>query len=100
MTRDPIRETHMRKEFNMCQIAVEIPNEVLYDTKMSKDDATVLARKVIALHYYVKNGVSLGYCAQIAGMDKESFIHYLSENGVSIFHFDDKAEFLEELNNA
>ena len=46
------------------------------------------------------NGVSLGYCAQIAGMDKEEFIHYLSENGISVFHFDDKEEFIEEMNNA
>ena len=84
----------------MCQIAFEIPNEVLYDTKMSKADALSYARKVVALNYYVNNGVSLGYCAQIAGMDKEDFIYYLGENEVSIFNFDDKEEFLEELNNA
>lgn len=84
----------------MCQIALEIPNEVLYETKMSQDDAAILARKVVALYYYEKNGVSLGYCAQIAGMDKEAFVKYLGENGISIFRFDDRKEFLEELNNA
>ena len=42
----------------------------------------------------------LSAIAQIAGMDKESFIWYLGENGVSIFHFDDTNEFMEELNNA
>jgi predicted HTH domain antitoxin len=84
----------------MCQIAFEIPNEVLYDTKMSKDDALSYARKAVALQYYVRNGVSLGYCAQIAETDKEDFIHYLSQNEVSIFHFDDRDEFLEEMNNA
>ncbi len=84
----------------MCQIAFEIPNEVLYDTKMSKDDALSYARKAVALQYYVRNGVSLGYCAQIAGIDKEDFIHYLSQNEVSIFHFDDRDEFFEEMNNA
>ena len=84
----------------MCQIAFEIPNEVLYDTKMSKDEALSYARKAVALQYYVRNGVSLGYCAQIAGTDKEDFIHYLSQNEVSIFHFDDRDEFLEEMNNA
>ena len=47
----------------MCQIAVEIPNEVLYDTKMSQSDAESFAKKVVALNYYVKNGVSLGYCS-------------------------------------
>lgn len=84
----------------MCQIALEIPNEVLYDIKMTKEEAQSFARKVVALHYYVQNGVSLGYCAQIAGMDKQMFIQYLSEKGISIFHFDDKEEFLEELKNA
>ena len=84
----------------MCQIAFEIPNEVLYDTKMNKAEALLYARKAVALQYYVKNGVSLGYCSQIAGVDKEEFIHFLSQNGNSIFHFDDKDEFIEELNNA
>ena len=58
------------------------------------------ARKTVALQYYVKNGVSLGYCAQIAGVDKEEFIHFLSRNGVSIFRFDNKEEFLVEMRNA
>ena len=84
----------------MCQIAFEIPNEVLYDTKMSKTEALSYARKAVALQYYIKKGVSLGYCSQIAGVGKEEFIHFLSQNGVSIFHFDDKEEFLEELANA
>ena len=84
----------------MCRIALDIPNEVLYDTKMSEVDVSALVRKAVALYYYSKNGVSLGYCAQIAGMDKESFIRFLGENGISVFHFDDKEEFLEELNNA
>ncbi|MBQ6325024.1 MAG: UPF0175 family protein, partial [Clostridia bacterium] len=47
-----------------------------------------------------QNGVSIGYCAQIAGMTEEDFIKYLGENHVSIFHFDDEAEFLEEMKNA
>ena len=84
----------------MCQIALEIPNEVLYDTRMSKQDALSFAKKTVALCYYVQNGVSLGYCATIAGMSKESFIRYLSENKISIFHYDDVEEFKEDLQNA
>ena len=49
---------------------------------------------------YTQKNVSLGYCAQIAGMTKEVFIRYLGENGVSIFQYDNKQEFLEEINNA
>ena len=84
----------------MCQIALDIPNEVLYDTRMSKQEALSFAKKAVALCYYVQNGVSLGYCAAIAGMSKESFIRYLGENNISIFHFDDEDEFKEELRNA
>ena len=84
----------------MCQISIDIPSAVLYDTKMGPDEAADFARKAVALNYYSKRGVSLGYCAQIAGMSKQDFIRFLGENGVSIFHFDNKDEFIEEMNNA
>ncbi|MBR6902213.1 MAG: UPF0175 family protein [Synergistaceae bacterium] len=67
---------------------------------MTKEDAASLIRKIVALRFYTENGISLGYCAQIAGMNKEDFIHYLSSNKVSIFNFDDEDEFIEEMNNA
>lgn len=84
----------------MCKIAIDIPNEVLYDTHMDERAAEAFARRAVALCYYVQNGVSLGYCASIAGMDKQAFVRYLSENKVSIFQFDDEREFVEELENA
>ena len=84
----------------MCQIAIDIPNEVLFDTKMNKEEANRFARRAVALGYYTQSGVSIGYCAQIAGMTEEEFIKYLGKNNVSIFHFDNKEEFLEELSNA
>ena len=84
----------------MCQIAIDIPNEVLYDTKMNREEANRFARCAVALGYYTQSGVSIGYCAQIAGLTEEEFIKYLGKNQVSIFHFDNREEFLEELNNA
>ena len=84
----------------MCELAIKIPDAVLYDTRMTKEDALSFARRAIALGYYTQNGVSIGYCAQIAGMTEEDFIRYLGENRVSIFHFDDEAEFAEEMRNA
>lgn len=84
----------------MCQIAVSIPEEVLFDTKMSREEAGQFARRAVALGYYTQSGVSIGYCAQIAGMTEEEFIRYLGQNGISIFHFENKEEFLEELGNA
>ena len=84
----------------MCSIAIKIPDEVLYDTKMTEEQANDFAKKSIALMLYTKNHISTGYSAQIAGMTEEEFINYLSNNGISIFNFDDEDEFLEEMNNA
>lgn len=84
----------------MCDIAISIPNEVLYDTKMSKAETLMFVKRAVALCYYTQNKVSLGYCAQIAEMTKEAFIRYLGENGISIFQYDDEQEFIEEMKNA
>ncbi|MBE5917918.1 MAG: UPF0175 family protein [Pseudobutyrivibrio ruminis] len=83
----------------MYKISVNIPDEVLYDTKMSKKEANEFVKKAVALMLY-KNKVSMGYCASIAEMCKEDFINFLSENGVSIFTFESEDEFIEEMNNA
>ena len=84
----------------MSQITIDIPDEVLYDTGMSRQEANSFARKAVALCYYVQKSISLGYCAKIAGMGKESFIRFLSDNNISIFHYDDEEQFAEELNKA
>lgn len=84
----------------MCSAMVNIPDEVLYDTKMSKTEANDFAKKAVALMMYKKNKVSIGYCAKIAEMNKEDFIKFLGDNGVSIFSFESEDEFLEEMNNA
>lgn len=84
----------------MCQIAFSIPDEVLFETKMSREQANQFARQAVALRYYTQSGVSLGYCSQIAGMTEEEFIKYLGQNQISVFQFDTEEEFLEELEHA
>lgn len=84
----------------MFQIAFSIPDEVLFDTNMSYEEANQFARQAVALSYYTQNRVSIGYCSQIAGMTKEDFIKFLGKNNISIFHFDNEAEFVEEIANA
>ena len=68
----------------MCQIALNIPEEVLYDTKMNQEQANQFARQAVALGYYTQSGVSIGYCSQIAGMTEEEFIKYLSRNHICL----------------
>ena len=84
----------------MCQIAVQIPKEVVYDTHMTTVQVNDYARKLIALDYYTRHRVSIGYCSQIAEMTEEDFIKYLGQNTISIFQFDAKNEFMDELKNA
>ncbi|MBQ9568107.1 MAG: UPF0175 family protein [Lachnospiraceae bacterium] len=84
----------------MCQISVQIPEAVLYDTHMDEADASSFAKKMVALGYYTKNNVSIGYCSQIAEMPEEDFIRFLGENGISIFQYKDSDELLGELKNA
>ena len=84
----------------MCQIALKIPEGVLFDTKMNLQDAEKFIRGVVALEYYKNQGVSIGYCAEIAGMTEENFLQFLGENKISVFKFDDDAEFLSEVANA
>lgn len=84
----------------MCQIAFNIPDEVLFDTKMNHEQAEQFARRAVALGYYTQSGVSIGYCSQIAGMTEEEFIKYLGKNNISIFQFENQEEFLKELDHA
>lgn len=84
----------------MESIAVLVPTEVMFDTKMNLEQTTKFINQTIAVEYYKNHGISLGYCAKIAGMTKEDFLKLLGTYGISVFHFDDKKEFLEEMNNA
>lgn len=42
----------------MCQIAFSIPEEILYDTRQSEEEAPQFVRRSAALSYYVNRGVS------------------------------------------
>lgn len=91
---------YLYQEVIMCQLAIEIPEQVLYDTHMTESQSENLAKKIIAMHYYLQFHISLGYCAQIANTTEEDFIKFLGENKISIFKFDNKQEFSDELKNA
>jgi hypothetical protein len=84
----------------MRTVAVPIPDDVLFDMRMSAEEAQSFARRMTALGLYRVGGVSLGHCSEIAGMGKPDFIRFLGENVASIFQFDDEQEFLDELANA
>ena len=84
----------------MCQVMVNVPDEVLYDTHMSIAEATAFARKMVALGYYTRSNVSIGYCAEIAGLTEEEFMMFLGENHIDIFRFEDDDELMRDVANA
>ncbi|MBQ9661957.1 MAG: UPF0175 family protein [Oscillospiraceae bacterium] len=84
----------------MCQVLVDIPNEVLYDTHMTTTDAATFVKQMVALGYYTHNNVSIGYCAKIAGMTEEEFVSFLGQNKVSIFQFESEEELARDFANA
>lgn len=69
----------------MQTFSVNVPDAVLYDTRMSAEDSQAFVKQATALLYYTSKGVSLGFCAEIAEMSKMDFIRFLSQNGISIF---------------
>ncbi len=84
----------------MCQVVVNIPNEVMYDTHMNTKEATAMAKRMMALGLYTQRNVSLGYCSKVADMTEEEFIRFLSQYKISIFQFDDEEELLRDIANA
>ena len=83
----------------MQTYTVNIPDAVLYDTRMSDESSGLFVKRAAALMYYTTKGVSLGYCAQIAEMPKADFIRFLSENHVSVFDLSEE-ELAEDIKNA
>lgn len=84
----------------MYKAFVEIPDEVIYDTRMSTADVSRFVREMVALGYYTRNNVSIGYCAEIAGMSEGEFINFLGVNHISVFNYDSAEELKRDMDHA
>lgn len=84
----------------MCVVSINIPEEILLDLHEDKDDFTNYVKRMIAVDLYKNKKISLGYCADIAGLPKEDFIQFLGESQISVFGYTSEKEFMEELANA
>lgn len=85
---------------DMSVVSINVPEEILLDLHDDKDDFTDYVKRMIAVDLYKNKKVSLGHCANMAGLSKEDFMRYLGENQISVFAFDSEKEFIEELANA
>ena len=84
----------------MCNLSIQIPEEVLLCVNQSKQDLAAYTSKILAMNLYEKHQISLGYGAQIAGMSEEDFIYELGRARISIFSFASEQELASELANA
>lgn len=53
-----------------------------------------------AIALYQQGNQLLGFCAAIAGLDKETFIKVLGKHHISIYAYGNEEEFMDELKNS
>jgi predicted HTH domain antitoxin len=68
--------------------------------RQSSEDIVVEMKRALAVKYYQEQRLSLGQCAELAEMNKEDFIEYLSKQHISIFRFESEDEISEDIKNA
>lgn len=64
------------------QVVIEIPKEVLYDTKQTIEQATDFAKRATALGFYKQYGVSVELCSRIVGITEEEFLSEVKHQSV------------------
>ena len=84
----------------MCELSISVPEAVLFDTHSTVAEASDLARRMAALGRYVHGHVSLGCCAEMAGLTEEEFVLFLGQNKVDVFQFESDDELLRDVANA
>jgi len=70
--------------------------EDLFDSDKSEKQE----RTNTVVDLYKTGSLSLGYCADMLGISIERFIKILGKNKISIFHFENDDDFLNDTNNA
>ena len=79
-------------------VALEIPRDVLYTSRMSLDDL----RKELAIHLFEEGKLSLGKAKELAGISLWEFQQLLGSRGISMHYdveeYESDLETLKELN--
>jgi len=79
-------------------VALEIPRDVLYTSRMSLDDL----RKELAIHLFEEGKLSLGKAKELAGISLWEFQQLLGSRGISVHYdveeYESDLETLKELN--
>ena len=81
----------------MKMIALEIPEEILFDLKIPKERWDTELRKELALQLYRERLLSLGNARRLAGLTKLEFHFLLGERQISRHY--DLEEYRKDLEN-
>ncbi len=84
----------------MCEIAIQIPEEVLLMLHHDKVTMAQYVRLNLAIDLFLHNHVSVGYCAEISRCSEEEFIQELGKRSISIFQFESDDELMRDISNA
>jgi len=79
----------------MTELNIPIPEGLPQSLKMSNDEFTREARMLLAAKLYELGRVSAGIAAQIAGIDRLTFLASLSKYGVPSINLKDEEVELE-----
>ena len=87
-------------EEKMTNLTVSVPSELFLVLRENENQFVANMKNFTALNLFKNNKLSIGQCATLANMTEEDFIHFLSENKVSIFDYLDESALRVELENA
>jgi predicted HTH domain antitoxin len=76
-------------EANMGPVPVELDQDLVALLEELQRPAKQAARELIVLELYRQGEVSSGRAAQLLGKEREEFIRYASEQGISYFQLED-----------
>ncbi|MGK7876516.1 MAG: UPF0175 family protein [Xenococcaceae cyanobacterium] len=72
-------------------ITLEVSQDILAALKMGAHDLAQNIRLLAAIAFYQEKKLSLGKAAELAGMNRLTFMDLLSAKGILVFDYDESA---------
>ena len=84
----------------MVNLTIAVPENILFALREDNTEFSNNMKRFTALKLYELGKLSLGQGAELAGMDKRSFIAFLSEHHVSVFSHMNMEDLKRDVANA
>lgn len=90
---------HKKYKYKLEGRDVNMEVTVKLKDNLSSEDMKKECRKQVALELFKTREYSTGYCADLAGMSYDDFMHFVSSHKISLFERTEQ-EILDEFKNA